>query len=82
MPTTWHYTNGGTDNTQNRLGFDTWISELCWRDFYKHILVGFPHVCRHQAFKRETDQLKWRHDEALFAAWCEGRTGFLLLMPL
>lgn len=66
----------GHSNTQNRLGFDTWISELCWRDFYKHILVGFPHVCRHQAFKRETDQLKWRHDEALFAAWCEGRTGF------
>lgn len=63
-------------NTQSRLGFDTWISELCWRDFYKHILVGFPHVCRHQAFKRETDRLQWRHDETLFAAWCEGRTGF------
>ncbi|MDP1539741.1 MAG: deoxyribodipyrimidine photo-lyase [Moraxellaceae bacterium] len=63
-------------NPQNSIGFDTWISELCWRDFYKHILVGFPHVCRHQAFKRETDQLQWRHDDALFSAWCEGRTGF------
>jgi len=57
-------------------GIDVWISELCWRDFYKHILVGFPHVCRHQAFKRETDALAWRHDEALFQAWCEGRTGY------
>lgn len=57
-------------------GVDVWISELCWRDFYKHILVGFPHVCRHQAFKRETDALPWRHDEALFQAWCEGRTGY------
>lgn len=59
-----------------RAGCDVWISELCWRDFYKHILIGFPHVCRHQAFKRETDALPWRHDEALFQAWCEGRTGY------
>ena len=57
-------------------GLDTWISELCWRDFYKHILLGFPHVCRHQAFKRETDKLPWSHNEANFQAWCEGRTGF------
>ncbi len=62
---------GGSDQ-----GLDTWISELCWRDFYKHILVGFPHVCRGHAFKRETDAIPWRHDEALFQAWCEGRTGF------
>ena len=59
-----------------RAGCDVWISELCWRDFYKHILIGFPHVCRHQAFKRETDALAWRHDDALFQAWCEGRTGY------
>lgn len=57
-------------------GIDVWISELCWRDFYKHILVGFPHVCRHIAFKRETDALPWRHDDALFQAWCEGKTGY------
>lgn len=57
-------------------GLDTWISELCWRDFYKHILHGFPHVCRHQAFKRETDRLPWSHNEEHFKAWCEGRTGF------
>lgn len=59
-----------------RAGCEVWISELCWRDFYKHILIGFPHVCRHQAFKRETDALAWRHDDALFQAWCEGRTGY------
>lgn len=57
-------------------GIDVWVSELCWRDFYKHILVGFPHICRHKAFKRETDTLAWRHDEALFQAWCDGRTGY------
>ena len=57
-------------------GLETWISELCWRDFYKHILVGFPHVCRHQAFKRDTDALPWSHNSEHFDAWCQGRTGF------
>lgn len=61
---------------EGRLDVDTWISELIWRDFYKHILVAFPHVCRHRAFKRETDALAWRSDPALLAAWQEGRTGF------
>ena len=27
-------------------------------------------------FKEEYDTLKWENDERLFAAWCEGRTGF------
>jgi len=57
-------------------GLETWISELCWRDFYKHILAAFPQVCRGRAFRPETDAIAWRHDEALFRAWCEGRTGY------
>ena len=56
-------------------GLDNWISELCWRDFYKHIVVGFPHVCRHRAFKRETDAIVWSDNDEHFQAWCEGRTG-------
>jgi deoxyribodipyrimidine photo-lyase len=25
-------------------GLDTWISEVAWRDFYKHVLVAFPYI--------------------------------------
>jgi deoxyribodipyrimidine photo-lyase len=25
-------------------GLNVWISEIAWRDFYKHILVAFPYV--------------------------------------
>jgi deoxyribodipyrimidine photo-lyase len=60
-------------------GIDTWISELCWRDFYKHILVGFPHVCRYQPFRRDTVGLRWRHDPVPFERWCQGRTGFPII---
>lgn len=52
------------------------LNELIWRDFYQMILWNFPHVGRGRAFKREYDLIEWRNDEAEFAAWCEGRTGY------
>ena len=69
---------------QQRMGSDgaaVWLSELIWRDFYAQILANFPHAA-HQAFKPEYDKIQWdRGDDAqaLFAAWCEGRTGFPLV---
>ncbi|MEF7614799.1 deoxyribodipyrimidine photo-lyase [Aquincola sp. MAHUQ-54] len=62
-------------------GAATWLSELVWRDFYHQILHHHPHVVDH-AFKPEYDTLKWehgKHADALFAAWCEGRTGYPLV---
>ncbi len=58
-----------------RKGATTWISELIWREFYRHILIGFPRVCMNRPFRPETERLAWRQDEAEFRAWCEGRTG-------
>jgi deoxyribodipyrimidine photo-lyase len=62
-------------------GAQVWLSELIWRDFYHQILFHHPHVVGH-AYKREYDRIKWAHGargEALFAAWCEGRTGYPLV---
>ena len=56
-------------------GVFTWVNELLWREFYKHVLVGFPRVSRHRAFKPETEYLPWRNAPAELAAWQEGRTG-------
>ncbi|MBY0311908.1 MAG: deoxyribodipyrimidine photo-lyase [Phycisphaerales bacterium] len=53
-----------------------WISEVAWREFYKHILIGFPRVCMGRAFKPETDALSWNDNQHHFATWCEGRTGY------
>ncbi len=58
-----------------RKGVDTWISELIWREFYRHILVGYPRVCRHQPFRANTKGIPWKNNEAHFAAWCDGQTG-------
>ncbi|HJV63665.1 MAG TPA: deoxyribodipyrimidine photo-lyase [Albitalea sp.] len=66
---------------QGSRGAERWLSELIWRDFYHQVLHHHPHVVGH-AFKSAFDRLRWehgKHAEALFAAWCEGRTGYPLV---
>ncbi|GAP88165.1 putative Deoxyribodipyrimidine photo-lyase [Rosellinia necatrix] len=60
-------------------GIQTWISEVAWRDFYRHILVHWPYVCMNKPFKPEYSNIEWSYDAGHFAAWCEGRTGFPLV---
>lgn len=55
---------------------ETFLNELIWRDFYMQILWHFPHVGQGKAFRPEYDKIEWRHDEAQFQKWCEGRTGY------
>ena len=66
---------------QGIAGASTWLSELVWRDFYHQVLANFPHVVD-KAFKPEYDHIKFehgKHAKELFAAWCEGRTGYPLV---
>jgi deoxyribodipyrimidine photo-lyase len=62
-------------------GAATWLSELIWRDFYHQVLHHHPHVVG-GSFKPAYDRIRWaegKHAEALFKAWCEGRTGYPLV---
>ncbi len=68
-------------------GAAVWLSELVWRDFYFQILANFPHVAdaadgQSRSFKPDYDKIRWEHGKhanELFAAWCEGRTGYPLV---
>ncbi|KAK5631706.1 hypothetical protein RRF57_007420 [Xylaria bambusicola] len=73
-------------------GIQSWISEVAWRDFYKHVLVNWPYIwyaisysaCPHNSisvntllpFKPEYSNIEWSYNASHFVAWCEGRTGF------
>ncbi|HZV92186.1 MAG TPA: deoxyribodipyrimidine photo-lyase [Caldimonas sp.] len=62
-------------------GAEVWLSELVWRDFYQQVLHHFPHVVGH-ACKPEFERLRFehgKHADALFTAWCEGKTGYPLV---
>lgn len=60
-------------------GLQTLMAELCWRDFYRHIMHHFPQVAAGQSFKPEAGRIEWREGpeaEKDYAAWCKGETGF------
>ena len=60
-------------------GSQCWLSELIWREFYRHILVAFPRVSKGKAFKIETENLPWKSENSSFINWCNGLTGIPII---
>ncbi|GAA0788586.1 MULTISPECIES: deoxyribodipyrimidine photo-lyase [Pseudomonadati] len=54
----------------------TWLNELIWREFYRHLLVAFPKLSRSQSFNELGQYIQWRNDNDEFQAWCQGLTGY------
>lgn len=57
-------------------GATTWINELIWRDFYKHLLDAIPRLSMHQPYRLATEKLKWHYNEKQLHAWQQGNTGY------
>lgn len=57
-------------------GPTSWISEVVWREFYRHIIVHFPRVSMGRAFKPATERIRWSCDQKHLDAWAAGRTGY------
>src|SRR5690606_40219707 len=59
---------------QEKTGAEVWLSELIWREFYKHILVAYPELIKHQPFQKETDRKSTRlnssHVKISYAVFC------------
>ncbi len=70
--------NGGKWEGGDR-GVAMWVSELVWREFYRHIVVGFPRVCMHRPFRTETERVRWSEHEEHRRAWEEGMTGYPII---
>ena len=66
--------NSGEINSGNP-GVSSWINELLWREFYRHLLLGFPKLSMHRPLRDQTDQVVWRDAPKDFEAWCQGKTG-------
>ncbi|MCE2596190.1 deoxyribodipyrimidine photo-lyase [Motilimonas cestriensis] len=56
-----------------------WISELAWRDFYRHLLIAHPKLSMGYNFVPKAANIQWSQNDDDFAAWCEGRTGYPLV---
>ena len=67
-------------NDSDNEDINRWISELAWRDFYRHVLVDKPKLIEHKAYKEDADdKVNWSYDKDDFAAWCAGKTGVPLV---
>jgi deoxyribodipyrimidine photo-lyase len=53
--------------------------QLCWRDFYQHVLVHHPDNAQQEFQSRYRGTLAWTGGDEEFIAWTEGRTGFPLV---
>ncbi|HEX3464045.1 MAG TPA: deoxyribodipyrimidine photo-lyase [Candidatus Elarobacter sp.] len=54
---------------------EAWIGELVWRDFYQQLLYHHPRVAR-EPFTGAANAIAYAQDDAAYAAWCDGRTGY------
>ena len=59
-----------------REGAETFVRQLCWRDFNHQLLAARPETAHEDLRPRAGG---WRDDEESFAAWREGRTGYPLV---
>jgi len=57
----------------------TWLNELIWREFYRHLLVAFPRLSMGHNFNELGNAIAWHNNPHQFSAWCEGRTGYPLV---
>jgi len=53
-----------------------WVTELIWREFYRHLISAYPHLSRSENFVALKQPIPWNNDDDAFKAWCEGRTGY------
>jgi deoxyribodipyrimidine photo-lyase len=54
----------------------TWLNELIWREFYRHLLVAFPRLSMNHNFNELGKAIAWRNNPDEFTAWCDGQTGY------
>lgn len=57
-------------------GAREWARQVAWRDFYRHVLCNWPHICMFKPFISNMDEVKWEYNSDHFERWCQGKTGY------
>jgi deoxyribodipyrimidine photo-lyase len=56
-------------------GAAAWVRQLCWREFYAHVLLMWPGNARHE-FQERRRGLQWDDPSHDLDAWQAGQTGY------
>lgn len=54
----------------------TWLNELIWREFYRHLLWHYPNLAKGDCFNLKYQHLPWPNKPEYFHAWCQAKTGY------
>lgn len=57
----------------------SWLNELIWREFYRHLIFHHPRLSMNQCFNLKYQDLSWQNSHELFRHWCNGTTGYPLV---
>ncbi|CAL4322763.1 Deoxyribodipyrimidine photo-lyase [Buchnera aphidicola (Protaphis terricola)] len=56
-----------------------WLNEIIWREFYYHLLIGFPIISKSQSLFSWEKKITWEDNINYFNAWKNGKTGFPII---
>lgn len=57
----------------------SWLNEIIWREFYRHLLYHEPRLGKHECFNLKYQGITWSNDNEKFEAWKTGKTGYPLV---
>lgn len=67
--------NGGKHFDGGDKGIASWVRELVFREFYRHVTVITPHGGMNLPQNLKFDFVQWEDDEVGYKKWEEGKTG-------
>jgi len=57
----------------------SWFNQILWREFYYHLLIGFPKVSKSESLVEWEKKINWVNNTNYFNAWKTGSTGFPII---
>lgn len=67
--------NNGKHFDAGDKNIDSWVREIVFREFYRHIMVVIPHNSLNLPQNLKFDFVQWEDDEEGYKKWEEGKTG-------
>ena len=67
--------NNNAHFDEGDVGVDSWVREIVFREFYRHMMIFTPHGSMNMPQNVKFDFVEWEKDEEGWKKWCEGTTG-------
>ncbi|QCI21023.1 deoxyribodipyrimidine photo-lyase [Buchnera aphidicola (Hyperomyzus lactucae)] len=64
---------------QNVFFTSSWFNQILWREFYYHLLIGFPNISKGYPLLTWEKKINWSTNTKCFDAWKKGNTGFPII---